>query len=202
MWLTYIINTVTAFFIAEFITASFHFAEDTYGTQMENALVRKHIVLPNIEHHRAPLKMTQKSWMQTVKATSIAMAAINIIILPPYFLFSSNIKIPSGLGSEKFITTSISFWYFYTMLNIFICSANLIHKWAHTPKNKLPKIIKLLQDCYILQTHYNHSLHHINLNSDYCVMSNIMNKILDYTGFWRAVEIILAKVVHIHPTRV
>jgi hypothetical protein len=178
MWF-YILNTIGAFFLAEFITGMVYFVEDTYGTQVSNKLIQKHIIIPNLEHHYNPLKMTKKTWLQTIKATTIAMGYVNFIILIIY--------------------PRIIFHYFYGMTSIFICSANLIHKWAHTPKKSLPRFVQVLQDNGILQTHYNHSLHHLELNSDYCVMSNLMNYPLNYIGFWNKIELLMIKIFDIHP---
>ncbi len=186
MWI-YLINTIGVFFLAEFITGIFHFAEDNYGTQVSNKLIQQHIVIPNLEHHRLPLKMTQKSWLQTIKATSYALIVFNIILIPICYLLN--------------ILNNISYQsvYFYVTTNLFLCSANLIHKWAHTPKKQLPRIVKFLQDYNILQTHYNHSLHHLELNSDYCVMSNILNKILNNIRFWGGIEYIIKILFNISP---
>ena len=67
------------------------------------------------------------------------------------------------------------------------------HNWAHMRESQVPKVGKFLQKTGIAIGRREHGTHHtLPWNSDYCIVSGIMNKPLDAIEFWPKYE----KAVH------
>ena len=73
-----------------------------------------------------------------------------------------------------------------------------IHKWAHTEAP--PTCVRALQRARVFLSPTHHARHHSgNHSSNYCITFGWMNPILDFTRFFRAAELVLAK-LGIHRT--
>ena len=68
---------------------------------------------------------------------------------------------------------------------------NQVHSWSHG--NNKSRIIKFLQKHKIIQTPRHHMKHHVPpFDRDYCVMTNLVNPILEKIHFWRFLEFTLS----------
>ena len=68
-------------------------------------------------------------------------------------------------------------------------NANEFHKWAHQSHRERPVIATWLQKVRILQTPAQHAKHHCqNKDSHYCVITNLVNPVLEELRFWRMLE--------------
>ena len=68
-------------------------------------------------------------------------------------------------------------------------NANQLHKWAHAPRRDVPAAVRWLQRLGLLQSPAHHAAHHKGeKNSRYCVVTTLLNPLLDAAGFWRGLE--------------
>ena len=73
--------------------------------------------------------------------------------------------------------------------------ANQVHKWAHMSVGSVPKVVRWLQAGRVLQTPAHHNRHHGGRrDTHYCVVTNVLNPVLDSIGFWRALEELVLRV--------
>ncbi|QDU12309.1 Kua-ubiquitin conjugating enzyme hybrid localization domain protein [Gimesia maris] len=81
--------------------------------------------------------------------------------------------------------------------------ANEIHCFTHLQTKKVPRTIRILQKLRILQTQKHHVAGHHGTPFDdhYCVITNIMNPILDNLMFWRFLEFIVYLLTGVSPRR-
>lgn len=165
-----LINIFICILIADFITGFFHWVEDTYGT-VDNSWLSKNFWEPNIFHHKYPSKIAENNFWDR-NYLQWLMAAISI-----FFIYLFN-----------FLSWEIA-------LTIIIASfGNEIHVWNHRKKNNF--LIELLQDMCIVQTKLHHAKHHLSpYSTRYCVITNLLNPILEIIYFWRFLELLLYKII-------
>ena len=77
--------------------------------------------------------------------------------------------------------------------------ANLIHKWSHTIKAKLPAPVRIMQATGLFCSPRHHRKHHLNNLTCYCAMTNYLNPLLDSIKFWRGLEHLIYAATRIAP---
>lgn len=162
MMILQIIGTVL---VADFLSGLFHWLEDAYGN--ENWPVTGRLVTkPNILHHHDPRYFTRYGWFES----SWILLCMGLVVLAIAWL--------CGLLT----------WQVWLVVVLGV-NANQIHKWAHRTPTENGPVIALLQHLRLVQTPRHHALHHTNpKNSNYCVLTNFLNPILDGLRFWEALE--------------
>ena len=61
-------------------------------------------------------------------------------------------------------------------------------KWVHQTPSENGKIITFLQNIYLIQSASHHSSHHKSpFDMQYCILTNWVNPVLGYIGFWKGV---------------
>lgn len=159
-WILFIIGS---WLLADFIAGVFHWWEDSYLTQSDSFLGRL-IGGPNQLHHADQYAFLKGTYWQR-NYTTIVPSLIAMLLC----LCFEPIK--NG-------------W----LCMLFLSQANQIHAWAHSKKSN-GWIIRGMQRLAILQSPRHHSEHHRNpFHVRYCVMSPLLNPILDAIGFWRGLE--------------
>jgi ubiquitin-conjugating enzyme E2 variant len=84
---------------------------------------------------------------------------------------------------------------------VFVSQANEIHAWAHS-KGKVASWIDALQSIGLLQSPKHHAQHHIDpFESKYCVMTDLLNPLLDRIKFWRRLEWIVERTLGVVPNK-
>ncbi len=161
-----LLKAIGVILVADFVTGFVHWLEDSYWSP-ETPILGKWLIEANLEHHKNGQAFLKKSWL----ASSWDLYLTGMItLMTAYYL--------------NFLTWEL--WLFV----IISMNANQIHKWAHiTRYENKPNIIGLLQKMYILQRTDHHGQHHRKPNnSHYCVITNILNPVLDRLQFWRMLE--------------
>ena len=78
-------------------------------------------------------------------------------------------------------------------------NANEIHKWNHLPARKRPRFIAALHSLRLLQTPQHHIKHHVaGKDTHYCVITNVVNPVVDAVRFWRILEKAIAVLFGAH----
>ena len=163
--ITTALELVAAWLLADFVSGVVHWAEDSYGTP-STPVIGRWVVAPNLLHHRDATAFVRKSWI----ASSWDLAAIGAMIL-------AAAAWAGGLTGHVVL---------FALLG---ANANQIHKWNHMRRSSVPLAIRLLQRLYLLQSPRHHAWHHRGAkNSHYCVITELLNPVLDRLGWWRLLE--------------
>lgn len=87
--------------------------------------------------------------------------------------------------------------YWVALVAIFASQANEIHSWAHRRCNWL---VRLFQRIGIFQSPRHHSVHHKKpFNTNFCVMTNFLNPVLNFLCFFPLLEATLGMVFCVKP---
>ena len=166
--MTFLVKTAAAILLADFLSGLVHWVEDTFWTE-DSPLVGGWIVRPNTLHHRDGLAFTRYTWLQS--SWDLAVAGLLILAI-------------------AWFRDSLS-W--YVALFAFVgANANQVHKWSHMAQRDVPRWVKALQKLHLLQSPAHHAVHHRgNRNTHYCVVTDLVNPVLDGARFWRALEAVL-----------
>ena len=158
------LGVVESVLLADFLSGLAHWIEDSYfspQTALIGPTIRK-----NVLHHRHPQLFVSNPWYVTIRS-SVFWAVSTAVVLS--FLGVFGRVWAEALGIAVF--------------------ANQVHKWSHANGVAVPRVILLLQAGRVLQTPAHHNrLHAGERDTHYCVVTNILNPVLDGTGFWRALE--------------
>ena len=142
-----------------------HWLEDSYGREhwpVTGALITK----PNVLHHHQPTYFTKHGWFYSARE----LFGLGALILAVAYI------------------TDLLTWHVLAVMVLGV-NANELHKWAHKNKADRPKVVYWLQKTGILQTPVHHAKHHMkNKDTNYCILTNIVNPLLDGLGVWRALE--------------
>ncbi len=163
---------------ADFITGIAHWWEDTYGNP-NWPVIGKYIVEPNLVHHKQPAKLLEGTYWSRVNTSFFAA------------LFVGGLFWLLGLGS----------WQFYLCL-FFCVQGNEIHAMSHRPDRLNHKFVLFLQKIGIFQEKKMHRWHHkAPYETNFCIMSNFVNPILNKIGFWSKLEWVILKIFKINVLR-
>jgi len=150
---------------ADFLTGFFHWLEDNYGNE-KTPLIGKNVTGPNLLHHRLPRKFLENSWFRS--------ADVSIVL---------------------FMTVMFTTWFFdllswqFLFVGFILLNANEVHKWSHRSKKENGPIITYLQKFKFIQGPKQHAMHHGgSMNTHYCVITNVLNPILEKINLWRKLE--------------
>lgn len=160
-----------AWLAADFISGLVHWWEDralvgSSGIEFING-VRE----DNERHHKTPSHFLRLTYWQNINTTA-----------PFAFSFALALFFTLGPG-----------FIFFTVL--FLGFGNLIHRWAHEPQNRCPKIVRMVQRTGLFISFQQHSEHHFDKLTGkllmrerscrrFCVMTSWLNPLLDRIGFF------------------
>ena len=136
-------------------------------------LIGDWIAKPNQLHHDQPLAfLDQGYWSRN--STTIIPAAIAFLLTVPHPICG---------------------------VFVFVSQANEIHAWAHS-KGKVASWIDALQSIGLVQSPKHHAQHHVDpFESKYCVMTDLLNPLLDRLKFWRRLEWIVERTLGVVPNK-
>jgi len=165
MWI--LAQTILTVLAADFVSGLVHWMEDTFWDE-DTPVVGAWIVRPNALHHENGAAFLKNSWLQS-SWDLLALAALVILAAAAVGLLGWQVWLFAAIGAN----------------------ANQIHKWAHMPAPRVPVAVRWLQRARVLQSFEHHAWHHrLDKNSHYCVLTNVLNPVLDTTRFWRLLEMI------------
>jgi hypothetical protein len=165
--LSYAGSVVGAILLADFLSGLVHWAEDSYFSPTTPLLGRA--IQLNMRHEADPGALAANPWYISIRS-SLACAAVLLAII-----WISGASRPV--------------WFLAAVAGVF---ANQIHKWAHTRPDAVPAPVRALQRVHILQSARHHAVHHRSRSRcRYCVMTEVLNPLLDRVAFWRGLEYIV-----------
>jgi hypothetical protein len=168
------VTLLLAWFLADFLTGIVHWIEDRLLVFDTKIGFLEGIKRDNELHHAQPTALIHLSYWQNISTSApLAWAAAGLLF---------------WIGAPPVVTLAVFFSSF----------ANLIHRLAHTPPDKLPRIILWLQRSGLLLSKKHHDAHHYGPDGQllsreqtsgiYCAMTNWLNPILDYLGLFNGLE--------------
>jgi Kua-ubiquitin conjugating enzyme hybrid localisation domain. len=178
-WIWYVSQVFLLWIAADFITGIIHWWEDTYGNP-NWPIIGKHVVEPNLVHHKQPAKLLEGSYWNRINTSFFAAMIIGGVL----WLFG---------------------WYSWQVVVclLFCVQGNEIHAMSHRPDKVNGKAILFLQKTGILQSKKMHRWHHkAPYETNFCIMSDFTNPVLNKIGFWRKLEWLILKIFKIDVLRV
>lgn len=169
-------TVILAWLLADFISGILHWSQDHYLNDDCKYKFLKRVSRDNTLHHKHPAYLTHLTPWQNINTTVPLVLPIMFVL----FLF----------GAPDIILLTLFFSIF----------ANIVHRWAHLPINKVPFLIRQIQRTGLFISSEHHSKHHYNKyglikkeNSTirFCPMTNWLNPILDYFNFWSLMQNLL-----------
>ncbi len=150
--------------IADLVSGLVHWIEDVYFKP--GMPIVHDIAVANDLHHHRPREFLNNNWWQSSK--DLVLAAL-IIVLAATLMGSLNWTV--------------------VLFAVLVANANQIHKWSHQNRRENNRVILFLQKIQVLQTPRHHARHHSGeKNSHYCVITNMLNPVLEQIRFWRTLE--------------
>ena len=170
-----ILKIIFLLLLADFFTGVFHFMVDRYGRV--DGPYMTHSVNLLLAHHDHPRRILYQTYWELTGGVYKA----SFIIFPVSLIFGFH-------------------WEILVFL-LFSANGNIIHKWAPQTKANTQSFIKLLQKTRLIQSRSHHSRHHSGaFNHNFCVMTNVVNPILQWIHFWSLLTFILG-VFNIKPVQ-
>jgi ubiquitin-conjugating enzyme E2 variant len=167
-----VVELIAVWLLVDFVSGVVHWAEDSYGRET-TPVIGRWVIAPNVLHHRDASAFVRSSWF----ASSWDLAAAGAMIVAVAAL------------------AGVLTWH-VALFALLGANANQIHKWNHMRHSSVPLAIRVLQRLHILQSSRHHSQHHRGAkNSHYCVITEVLNPLLDRMGWWRMLEKLLAPVL-------
>ncbi|MDX2312918.1 MAG: fatty acid desaturase CarF family protein [Gammaproteobacteria bacterium] len=161
----FVLDTVLVVLMVDFVSGVLHWLEDGYGKR-DWPITGALITAPNILHHHRPAAFIKHSWLKSADVL-ICLGAVIMIIAWAGGMLTWQVLLFVAIG----------------------VNANEVHKWNHLPKSKRSEFVVVLQKLRLLQTSEHHAKHHaLSKDTNYCVITNVMNPVLDAVQFWRKLE--------------
>jgi len=171
--MTIVLYILLAILVADLLTGIFHWWEDRYGNP-NWFILGKYVIEPNIRHHKEPMSFCKGNYWTR-----------NWTTLVPTLLLS--------------IGCYMVGYYFLSLVFICASQSNEIHCWEHTKTNKF---IRFLQNYNILQNKKCHALHHKRpYDTNYCVMTMVVNPVLNKLNFWYYLEKLVFTIFRVKPRK-
>lgn len=162
-----------AWLLADFMSGLIHWWQDRVLIHPSRHEFINQIKIDNDMHHDRPAQMISYSIWQNIKTSVIIAWPVSLVLL-------------------------LSGYPLVIWLAVFFASfGNMIHRFAHLPHARVPRVVKVLQwtGFFISFKHHHdhHFLKHKLLKKEkttkrYCPMTNWLNPILDGVGFFRLLE--------------
>ncbi len=164
-----IVKLFFAVLLADFVSGFIHWLEDTYAKPGMPFIHQ--IAVENELHHEKPRAFLAKSWWQSSWDSVLAVTLLVAIVWYAGFLSWPVV-----------------------LFAVLAANANQLHKWTHQNAQEKPRIVTRMQKWNILQTCRHHAKHHSgDKNTHYCVVTNILNPVLERMNFWRTLEHMIAQ---------
>lgn len=166
------LEILVSWFAADFLTGLFHWWQDKYMDEPQWAWANE-LAKENERHHTKPTAMVLSSGWTNMQSAAVVGWPLAAILW--------------ALGLPTMVWLTIFFATF----------GNLVHRWSHIPRRRLPIWIRFLQSTGLFISQLEHDLHHRSMRKliprheagyKFCAMSNWVNPILDSTGFWSLLE--------------
>jgi ubiquitin-conjugating enzyme E2 variant len=168
-WL--IVKVGVTWLAIDLISGVIHWVEDSYG-HPDYPFVGRRVTRANLLHHARPRAFVRNSWYASSELLLAACVSALLIALAAGRL-SPMVVLAAVLGAN----------------------ANQVHKWSHRTARENGPVIAALQRVGLIQSPAHHHRHHVDRkDTHYCVLTNLLNPVLDRLRFWRGLEFLIERV--------
>lgn len=165
---TWLVPFLPALLVTDFLSGVVHWLEDSYGDP-NSPILGKYVIAPNQLHHFEPRAFTLSPVWRRNRSLWVLVALITL-----------------GIWAAGAMSP------FWVWVCFFGAISKEIHVWAHRTPRENGAIITWMQRWHIVQSPKTHAVHHTNPKREsFCVMTDIMNPVLDRTRFFRHVEALI-----------
>jgi len=155
---------------ADLLSGVIHWWEDTYGNPAWPGFGPA-VIVPNLRHHRWPREFLAGTYWQR-NNTSYGLGIVLVALAWVAGLYTP--------------------WLALTLL--LAVHANEVHRCAHRSPRENGRIVRWLQAAGVMQSARHHGRHHsAPYDCRYCIMTNVLNPVLDRLRFWLALEWVLRR---------
>lgn len=161
---------ILAWLLADLLSGIIHWWEDRAMAGASRLKYLNDVRADNERHHRSPGYLTRTSWWENINTTAPGAWIIAVILWIA--------------GAPQILI----------LATFFLSFGNLVHRWAHDPPERVPRIVRLLQKTELFISAKQHAQHHYRngelvMREDsrirFCVMSGWLNPVLDRLGIFR-----------------
>ncbi|WP_149496206.1 fatty acid desaturase CarF family protein [Roseiconus lacunae] len=162
------IQILAAWLLADFITGVFHWFEDRYLDDTQSLEFARGLATDNQLHHERPTAMLLSTHWQNMRSAAIVAWPLAMLAW--------------SMGAPVWFWLGLAFAAF----------GNLVHRFAHEPRRKLPRWIRGLQEFGLFISREHHDSHHREMGRlipksraaiAYCPMTDWVNPLLDRVQF-------------------
>ncbi len=154
---------IVGWLLADLVSGMLHWVEDRILPD-GLPLIDRAIVQPNRLHHADPMAFVSGSLLDRNGTT---WAATLVILLPALFAFGpAPWLIAAGIGGAM---------------------ASQVHYWAHRPPPS-KSWLAALQLTGVIQSPMAHARHHRAETSHFCILTGLLNPLLDRSNVWTGLE--------------
>ena len=177
-WAATLVTVGLAYWTSDLGTGIFHWSVDNYGSKSTPLLGK--VIDAFQGHHKYPWTITKRQWANNIHTTCLA---------PLVF------TTPTLLLNER--ATDLIFVSVFTAM---IVLSQQFHAWSHMKKSELPQAVLAAQDLGLLIRRRDHGQHHkAPFEGKYCIVSGAWNPVLDDSGFFRKLEMVIFKATGVAP---
>ncbi|PKP93194.1 MAG: hypothetical protein CVT77_06585 [Alphaproteobacteria bacterium HGW-Alphaproteobacteria-16] len=159
---------VAGWLLADLIGGLFHWWEDR-AAERRWPIIGELIVEPNRVHHFNPVAFTRDGFF-TRNWTTWA------VVLPLSAAWVAAIGVSAC-------------WAAATIGGL---ASSQVHYWAHRAPDARPAWVSALQEAGVFQSPRHHGVHHRDAARAYCILTNLLNPLLDRLRVWDRLERLLA----------
>lgn len=186
--ISHLFSIITAYFTIDFISGIGHWIIDQYLPEDQEFGGET-----NADHHKHPSKIAERDYFEVSKELYQFASILYLAVFLASYIFGYN---PINI----FIVT-----FFVLGVNV-----NYFHKMSHMRPSDLNIVIRTLQYYNILLSrechghHHNIEKHKIKNGFDvsYCLISDLLNPVLDYINFWSFLESVVYYVSGLEANRI
>ncbi len=164
-----LVEVLAVVLLADLVSGVVHWWEDAYARVGEGPLGR--VARDNLRHHARPREFLAKGYW----ASSWDLWLLGALVVAVACVFDA-----------------LS-WHVLLFV-LLVANANQVHKWAHMRSDELPHLVHWAQRVQLLQSTRHHSKHHQGArNTHYCVLTNLLNPVLEELQLWSRIERVIEK---------
>lgn len=165
-----LLKILIAWLLADFITGVVHWFQDWYSDESQalDLLVRVFGESEDLHHQKPTAMLVNSGWVNMRPAALVGwpLAALLYCLGCPFWV---------------------------CLVPFFAAFGNLIHRWSHMPRRRLPRWIRGLQEFGLFLSAAAHDEHHRSMKQlvprhlagcKFCGMTDWLNPWLDDFGFW------------------
>ena len=158
---------------ADFLTAFFHFFEDTYMPYTDKQTILGSVARDNEMHHYVPYSITSSTWRELVK---IPLLLSMMVVCAVYIIAPRWSSHHTLLLATAFCVGTLS---------------NVLHKYQHERDCTRPGWITSLMSMGLLVSRDEHKDHHREPTTRYGIITSVGNRVYDGLGIWNVFERII-----------